>query len=141
MAATLADLESDIETALSAAFWADQNAVTRLEQRLTRGGLGVSYVLIVRSTDVVTTSNQVKIMAEVLVSFAVRAASGTLSHIGDAERTINNVAMRTFTVNTFWSGLDAVSVSPMPEVEIESEPERIGEVITFTLRVRVALEA
>lgn len=52
-----------------------------------------------------------------------------------------NAALESIVALTFWTGIAEVRQTPEPEIEIESEPERIGEVLTFAVRARVALES
>ena len=68
-----------------------------------------------------------------------RAAGSTATQIAAAEAALALI-LPSVANETFWTGLAAVRSSPV-EVEVESDLERVGEVVRYTILARCALEA
>ena len=101
-------------------------------------GSKMCRVHIASTEEVFAGSNSSIRTAEVLVEVWKRASNIASM---EAMETDINTALDQLIATAFWQAIPEVRNSPLPEVEVDTEVERIGEVLRFILRVRVALEA
>ena len=135
---SLSDLESDLETALTAESITPLSASSRTERLVAQSAL-VGTIQVAHAQEVPMGSNVSVTVAEVLLRVVQRAAGSTLAQIETAEDALR-AELETLLAHSWWTDLTSVRSGPPPEIETEAEPERIGECVTFTLRARVALE-
>ena len=137
--ATLENLQDNIATTLTASSYVVRASWGLPDFKLTAA---TSHARVkITQTELLTTGSNVSIRtAEATIEIA-RLSAGVESADFDALETLVNGYISDLTDPDYWAGVTGVRQSPLPEVEIESEPERIGLVISFGLRVRVALEA
>lgn len=133
--ATLEQLETQIKAALST--WLPTDTWSEEPQGPLSPDGYQFRVKIASSEEVSAGSNLVRRIAEASVQFNYRVTD--MWNMEAAEETIN-IFIDALTQIAFWTDLAAVSERVLPEIEIESEPERIGHVLTVTFRARVALE-
>jgi hypothetical protein len=135
---TLADLETDVETALAADGLTIMPSYLRTESHAVRStsyvGVGVAS-----SSRIVASSNVTRQIADVILVLVHRAAGPSLAQAGAAETVIRD-QISDYTDLDFWIALASVAQSPLPEISVESESEQVGEVITAQLRAQVVLE-
>jgi hypothetical protein len=137
--ATLADLFGNIDSLMSSAGYSDAGSGRRLETRLPR--LGFYYHARLAEASVVDVgSNLAVTVATVDIQVSRRAAGSTLAQIDALENLVRS-AMGVFGSASWWQQMASVRETPTPDVSFESEPELIGEVLTFTVRCELALEA
>jgi hypothetical protein len=106
----------------------------------TLGGNDLATVYIAATEEVIAGSNVVLRIAEVEVTFAKQALEGSQAAIRAVERNAA-IDMQSATETARWTALAAVRQSPVPEVEISRDLERVGRAVVFAVRARVALEA
>lgn len=133
--ATLANLEDQVDAALAAAGWTTTLGWAEKPVRV-ESGAHRAWTQVRRSELVITGSNQSVRTAEVVTTFARRS----LAPATDITEAAILGDLSAYTDPRWWSALAAVRESPIPEVEVEREPERVGQVLVMALRVRVALE-
>lgn len=97
-----------------------------------------SFVRIVTTEQVPVGSNLTVWIAEVDCEFAARLAP---LETYEQLHTYAAGAMFNATDLLAWTVLPSVRQSPVPEVEVNREPAKVGQVIVFGVRARVALEA
>lgn len=92
---------------------------------------------VVSTSQVSIGSNNVVRVVELEVTFArKRAPLESYATILDAM----HVALDQATRVSEWINLAAVRQSPLPEIEIERDLEKVGAVLVFSIRAQVALE-
>lgn len=137
--ATVADLKSQIGTALGALSTAFPvlDSGTLDSQRVQRE----EYRAMIRINGVETTtigSNLTVTIATTEVDLLHRAADATPGDLESAEDALA-LLVDDVAAEAFWSGLAAVRSSPI-DVTVESDLERVGEVVRYTIRADCALE-
>lgn len=99
-------------------------------------GSKTARVKIAQTDEAVVGSNLRVRTAEVVIEVWERGTN--IWALETIETSINTLLSSIVSV-AFWEGIASVRNTPTPELEVESEPERIGEVLTFQVRARVAL--
>lgn len=133
--ATIADLVANVKTwAFGLGYATDREWADR-EQPFTGSR---AWVRVVSASQVLTGSNQTVQLAEVEVTFARRL--GAAESYATALAAIH-ATMASATVVGDWAAMAAVRASPLPELEPERELEKVGQVLAFSIRAQVALEA
>ena len=136
--ATLAELKEQLEIAFDADGFVIAPTPLRRTTKITRGLRYVS-VAIAATAYLVASSNVTRQTADVVITFSHRALGSLVSDMATAEAVIVGY-LADYTQITFWSDIVAVAQSPLPEIEVESEPERIGEVVEAQIRAQLVLE-
>lgn len=132
--ATLVDLENDVKGLVAAiGFTAAQSWADR-DISLTGPR---AWIRVAWSEELQLGSNGTLRLAEVEVIFARRLAVGQSYQALEQAALADMVAATT--INT-WISLASVRQSPLPEVESEDELAKVGQVVSFSIRARVALE-
>ena len=139
--ATIADLQSDLETALGALSTAmpARAAGTADALRIDRSAYA-SAIRVTSAETVAAGSNLTISLATIEVDLLHRAAGSTPAELGAAEDALA-LLLPSVAAVSFWANLASVRSSPQPEVDVESDLERIGEVVRYTVRASCALEA
>ena len=137
--ATAANLRDDATTALEAAGYTVQIASARTSQRVTRGSK-VARISIPAGEIVPYGSNQTVTIQTVDLELIYRGTSTRLSTMETNQETAE-LLISPVADPEWWSALASVRGTPIPEVNVESELELVGEVFTATIRAQVALEA
>ena len=137
--ATVADLKSQLETALGALSTAFPvlDSGTLDSQRVERS----SYRAMIRISGVETAtagSNLTITIATVELDLLHRAAGSTPTDLEGAEDALA-LLVDDVAADSFWTALAAVRSSPV-DVAVESDLERVGEVLRYTIRADCALE-
>jgi hypothetical protein len=137
--ATVADLKTQLETALAALSTAVPvlDSGTLDSQRVERS----SYRAMIRIAGVETAtagSNLTVTIATVELDLLHRAAGSTPTDLESAEDALA-LLVDDVAADSFWTALAAVRSSPV-DVAVESDLERVGEVLRYTIRADCALE-
>lgn len=100
-------------------------------------GSSRAHVRVVSTSQVARGSNEVVRVVELEVTCARKRVSTE-----DYATVLDWLMVRLDQVTRIndWSNLAAVRQSPLPEIEIERDVEKVGQVLVFSVRVNVALE-
>jgi len=131
---TLTNLENDVKGLCAALGYSSADSWADRDQHFVGAR---SFVRVEWSEQVTQGSNLTLRLAEVAVVWARRLA------VGETYQTLHQalqVDLAAATVVDTWVALASVRQSPLPEIEAENRIEKIGQVLTFTTRSRVALE-
>jgi len=132
--ATVLDLENDSKALAATLGYAVADSWADRESPFSGAK---AFVRVVWTEQTQPGSNQILRLAEVEVTFARRLV-GVESY-----QTIHQIVQTDLSRATEldrWSNLASVRVSPRPEIDAEREPEKVGQVVVFSIRARVALE-
>ena len=135
---TLDDIENNIRTRLDATGYAGETSWSVVPGPLDNQSRAT--VKIAQSELLDAGSNISIRTAEALVQVRRIATTATAADLATLEASINT-NLEQLTAASYWSAVTGVRASPLPEIEVEAEPERAGLVISFTIRARIALEA
>ncbi len=135
---TLEAIEGNIRTALAASSYVVRAAWSLPEARLPTGPN--ARVKVTQSETLDAGSNVAIRTVEATVQITALAAGIGSAALATTEALVNGY-FEELTAASYWAAVTGVRASPLPETEVDSEPERVGRCITFTIRVRFALEA
>ncbi len=135
--ATLEQLEDNAKTVLTAASYTVLTSWSTPDAPVVAS---TASVQVADSERITAGSNLYIRTAELLVRVHGLATDTTAAALAASEALVN-ADLEELTAGSFWQAVTGVRESPLVTVEVEDEPERIGRVISFTLRVSVALEA
>jgi len=135
---TLDAMEENLRTTLTASSY-----TVRASWSTVEAALGTTPVvrLKIAQTEAADAGSNISIRTAEATVQVSRLATGIASGPLATLEALVNGYLEELTAPSYWAAVTGVRESPLPEVEIDSEPERIGRVIFFTVRVRFALEA
>lgn len=136
--ATLEDIEDNVRTQLNATGYAGDSSWSVVAGPLTASSRATIKVV---QSELLDAGSNVSIRtAEVVVTVRRLSTSPSAADLATLEAVVN-ANLEQLTAASYWSDVTGVRASPLPEVEVEAEPERVGLVISFAIRARIALEA
>jgi hypothetical protein len=139
--ATATDLVDQAEAALAllSPSVVALTAGTLAGQRITRSSYAAA-VRVASNEQTAIGSNLTVDLVSVDVDVLHRAAGSTPAQIAAAEAALALLVVE-IARPTFWTALAAARNSPLPDVDVSGELERVGEVLRYTVRASCALEA
>jgi hypothetical protein len=130
-------MEENIRTALEASSYGVRSSWSTPQRVVT----GVQTRVRIAHSEAADAGSNVNVRtAEAVIDVARQATAITAAALASLEVLVNGY-LEELTAPSYWAAVTGVRASPLPEVEIDTEPERVGRVITFAIRVRFALEA
>lgn len=135
--ATLEQIEDNARAALVTAGYTAAASWALPRWPLVSGGN--ARVRIAKS-ELLDAGSNVSIRTVDLIVEIAELATDTTSATYAAAELLVNTRLSELTAAAFWAAVSGVRGSPLPEVEVEDEPERIGRAISFSIRVKMALE-
>lgn len=138
--ADVSDLTAQVTAALGALStpFSVAAAGTLQTGRVVRGAYSAALRVSSAST-VVQGSNLSVDLVELEVDLAHRAAGSSAAQLAAGEAALA-LLLPLVARESFWADLAAVRVSPVPQISIEGDLQRIGETVFYTVRAGCALE-
>tara|TARA_R110000751_G_scaffold5290_1_gene24338 strand:+ start:1105 stop:1527 length:423 start_codon:yes stop_codon:yes gene_type:complete len=139
--ATVGDLTTQLEAALGALStpFVVLTSGTLEQIRIARSDYAAA-VRVASSERLDTGSNQSVTLVSIEVDLMHRAAGSSPAQMGTAEDA-HALLLVLVADASFWSGLAAVRSSPLPDISLDGDLTRVGEVLSYTVRAECALEA